>query len=520
MLILDPKFEFNVISSSNEELFLSPSTRVKNIFITLSNIEQNNPSLIILDVKIKIINIFPTNSKTDFVIVKESHLINESHYHILIKNSEGISKNTYRLKIRNIFPEFKGIIIDIKGIKQDNGIIKYILKNVPTQNILNILNSLCSREPIQNLKLDESIIFRNPIFLLKILQKDNKFTDIITIHSIIKYSNIEVWYKSSLNNTLHYTKNPRKILNLWEISRSYIPYKEYLTEYYKITLEKVTHSAFFLECNSLSVPAISYKYNISYSHLFILIHITHAILIRENIFPIFTKITNLTIKGPANSGKTSLFRKFSEIFRKDIFYFIGNRANDFSNYKNNNKPIIVWDDVFFTTSSFQNHEEVNITKLNGWNLRILLKIFAHEETLVDIKYKQPVCISPTINFIITNHVELFEDKYYNNIKKRLKIIYIDHYDDIIWKDVKNNKKEIIILLDYNNISKCDYIYKYKRNNLFYCDWINIRKIEFIKLIFFSIKLLINIKSDIRLFNNLNYSNEEDGNKNRLFIKDW
>lgn len=379
----------------------------------MSNLEQNSPDLKIENVRDIIKSLFPTAKLLNYIIVKESHQRGESHFHVFIKDDKGISKNTYREQFRAAFPEFTGIFIDVKGVKQDNGIIKYLFKDINIKDVVKILQDT----EIEN---SDKILFRNKKFFSKILRKEKTFKDFINISDITKYKNFKDWLENNIINTSLYTSNTKKILIIWEISRNLLPCTNYITEWVnKIKIIKNNNEGdTYLK---IAWKTLS-KYRLRHVHLSVLHRILHAILIREGLFPLVTKKTNLILIGRPNAGKTSLIYKFISVIGKDLFYFVGNRPNDFSGYIIGEKPIIVWDDIF---SLKKNSIDQTTTVLSGWHISNLLKIWGHEETSVDVKYKIPQTIPASRNIIISNYRELFNQPQFNNLRARLKIITID-----------------------------------------------------------------------------------------------
>ena len=64
------------------------------------------------------------------VAVVEKHANGEKHYHIILILKRGLSKNTYRKTIRDLFPSMRGHGLDVSGVRNIKFTVKYILKDV------------------------------------------------------------------------------------------------------------------------------------------------------------------------------------------------------------------------------------------------------------------------------------------------------------------------------------------------------------------------------------------------------
>jgi hypothetical protein len=151
--------------------------------LTLSNVSVNK---IEIDLKITINlikTLYPEGSNTKFFGVKEFHSSKETHYHFYIVNNKGIRKNTYKKLYRNLFPEFSGMQLDIKGVKNENGIIKYFFKGRRLELI-----QFCTALK-NNIGLDsEFFIFRDAAFITELIKKDKYFNEFFIIIDIMDYT--------------------------------------------------------------------------------------------------------------------------------------------------------------------------------------------------------------------------------------------------------------------------------------------------------------------------------------------
>lgn len=83
------------------------------------------------------------------------------------------------------------------------------------------------------------------------------------------------------------------------------------------------------------------KYHISERHYIFLAYLVYSLLLRENEFPYVTKRNSFLVHSKPSIGKTSLITFIKEKYSDLAFYIVGNRANDFSNFPLNEKPLII-----------------------------------------------------------------------------------------------------------------------------------------------------------------------------------
>jgi len=69
----------------------------------------------------------------------------------MIIDRKGVSKNTYQKVFRELFPEFRGISLDVGGIKSIVNTIKYLLKNIPLIELLEFIDGA----NCENLKVND-----------------------------------------------------------------------------------------------------------------------------------------------------------------------------------------------------------------------------------------------------------------------------------------------------------------------------------------------------------------------------
>lgn len=372
-----------MVVASNRTTYI----KVYKLFLTLSNVNQNIPTLTIKDLIEKLQKFLP--GKKNILITKEFHLKKEDyHYHIFINitGSKGVRKNTYKKDFRKEFNKFSGITLDISGVKRVKNTLHYILKNIDIKSLISYISTK-----------EREFLLRN-VSLLKILDKKTSVT-LSTISEIIKFDSIEEWSLSRIEKIILFRRKQNWRQTLWSLSRTITNVKETGP----VLFSKYRRTENFLK--------IIDKYNIGWNHLTYMQKVIYFILIRLDYFKIRTKQKNLIVAGAPNRGKTSLLNKFIDILNdKSIFIFLGRRKRDFTGYTSGKKPILVFDDI--------------LSKKSKWDLGTLLKVWAHEEFIVDIKYKTPTIVHPTIRIILTNDPLLFRRKELFNLRARLQIVLV------------------------------------------------------------------------------------------------
>lgn len=97
---------------------------VKHIFITIRFLH------ITIEMKEVCITLLKVEKEATIVAVVEKHANGEKHYHIILILKRGLSKNTYRKVIRDLFPSIGGRGLDVSGVRNIKFTVKYILKDV------------------------------------------------------------------------------------------------------------------------------------------------------------------------------------------------------------------------------------------------------------------------------------------------------------------------------------------------------------------------------------------------------
>lgn len=340
------------------------------------------------------------------IITKEFHKDKtDFHYHVYIniQKTKGIRKNTYKKLFRKEFDKFSGITLDVSGVKRVNKTTHYILKDINMKSLVNY-----------TIDGKREFLLRNTS-LLNILDKGT-INILSTLKSILSFERIIEWSLRRIKTTMLFRNKQNWCKRLWQISRRIIKIKDTSP----ILFREKGRIRDFLE--------VVNKYKIGWNHLTYIQKVIYFLLIRSNYFQIHTKQKNLLVAGKPNRGKTSLLNKFIEVMEdNNLFLFLGRRKGDFTGYSPNNTPILVFDDI--------------LNKKSKWDPRILLKVWAHEKHLVDVKYKEPIIVEPTMRIILTNDVFLLRKKQDFNLRARLQITIVDR--DPGWTNI--DKEEFLVL---------------------------------------------------------------------------
>lgn len=108
----------------------STDYRVQKLFLTLSNVGQNEPGLT-LEEAVRRLNL----QYCTILASQEFHQNGDYHFHFYIEfdsKKVGLSKNTYRQYFEDLFPLFGGRSISSQGVKSVVKTVSYILKAIPT----------------------------------------------------------------------------------------------------------------------------------------------------------------------------------------------------------------------------------------------------------------------------------------------------------------------------------------------------------------------------------------------------
>lgn len=155
-------------------------TNVFKFFLTLSNVDRNDPSLTLERATKKIQEMVGPNTKV--LGVKEYHRTSGYHFHFLIL-SQGIRKNTYKEDFRNLFSIFPGMTLDVQGVKSFRAAVDYILKQVRVPELFALHIGTGTGE---NIYSTEPIVFwlspiqKKALVMLGDIRKFESYDDFIT----------------------------------------------------------------------------------------------------------------------------------------------------------------------------------------------------------------------------------------------------------------------------------------------------------------------------------------------------
>lgn len=301
------------------------------------------------------------------------HSKKDIHYHILIQTKEGLSKNTYRKDIEKLFPEFeKAHAIKREGVKSLANTINYIIKEIPPMTALNFFEKGTT---------DELLITNiTPHELKTNAKKSLIIKDIQVIQQIIEYKEIKEWARRTLRTVRLYTRKKRIIRALWEVSRKFLGIEDPFKKLIELSqLDYTKH-----------VATLQDRYGWREVHYALISHIIFLLLCRRGYENLPTKTKIPIIVGPPNRGKSSLIKKFTEVFGEEAFFEVGLRGGDFTGLEPRNKPILVFDDVVGEENS------------KKWDTNIILKILAREFKIRDNKYEKLTTIKYTGAIVVTN----------------------------------------------------------------------------------------------------------------------
>lgn len=364
---------------------------VKNIFITIRYKDLKDIGLHTACSKLLAIDKYAM-----ILGVQEKHRNQSYHYHIIMILKVGLSKHTYRNKIRNIYPDLRGHGIHIEGIRRMVKTGKYLLKEVNSLNDAVVINT----------QLQD--------FVFKYIKNKEMYA----YFSILSCrGTLDDWLKESLENRDMYFKNSKKVRTIWD----------YTSKNKIRSMKSLKHSIINSEVDFTS-PIKHIDNDIPFAQCVLLIKFCMSLFIEPQ-----WKRTNILITGSPNVGKTSLLKKF-EIIYKSQMYWAPARIGDIRGFDPNH-GIIVLDDV--------------IRSSHKWPLAILLKMLGSEGFKGDAKIKDIVDVPVGIPvIIITNYGYLFLE--HESLKQRLFHIHLT--EKFSWVDLDEQQFMAIIRLTIAGVS--------------------------------------------------------------------
>ena len=375
-------------NSIKKEKGLGSSTKRKQLFLTLTNVNQNDSSLTLEGLYVKLRTLDP---RIKVVLSRESHSCGISyHYHGLLIFSDGIRKNTYRKEFDSLFPRFSSSnTIQCEGCKSKKFSIVYIIKGVDPKVYVNYLRGY---------PYDNSMFYTNLTLAEfgRICKGEKAFYDHYKIISSMKnYSRLESWSRSSLSNNSYYLNHMSHSSVLWDESRHHVNSPDLLS-----TLISKIDSISVASQGALSVESnrIVEEYGLTEAHVNAIDHILYLLLVRGGWRSSPVKLKMPVIVGFPNVGKTSLINKFKEAFDPKLFFSCGFRIGDFTGIDSSMSPILVFDDVFmgFEDSNYS-------TKSTMYYMKVLSK----ELSFSDNKYQKVSPINYSGAIVLTNIKGLF-----------------------------------------------------------------------------------------------------------------
>lgn len=390
---------------------------INKFFLTLRNVKTNHPELTLEETISIILNLLPDSS---ILGVVESHKKREDkHFHIVINSEKGLSKNTYHKEFRLIFPNFTGMFLDVQGIKSIPNTLNYIFKIVDSSTLIHFL-----------IKEESEIIkISNVKDINRFINQTEFYPTFITIKEIMKFRRFTEYSLSRSIITHNVVKQLSRIILCWDFSRLLIPTPDVFVNNFGLKNYKLNTR------NKIRFLKLIKKYKITWNHLIYLTYVIYYMLIQKNYFPMVVKQLNIVVLGKPNTGKSSLIGIIEKVFGSNFFYKVGSRSNDFTGYETNKTPIILWDDTNFFF----------------WKSDILLKVFGHERTKVDVKYGQVIQLNPAINIILTNDPFIFGLDHQSNIRARLKILEVDNLGS--WIEINPDDFSFIFYVCINDLWK-------------------------------------------------------------------
>lgn len=349
---------------------------------------------ITIEMKEVCITLLKVEKEATIVAVVEKHANGEKHYHIILILKRGLSKNTYRKVIRDLFPSMGGRGLDVSGVRNIKFTVKYILKDVTdTKSIF-----------FHNISLDDFLKLSGRV-------------EICVYFSMLNFSGrFEEWKNMSLSNRMTYYNCPKKTILIWD------------------DVQKAKIKSFVSLKDSFETYVIPRQDRIGV--LKTDIPFFQCVLVIKFCVILFTphtwKRTNLLISGDPNTGKTSFFKKFEEVFI-NRFYWAPARIGDLRGFDPKHELIIL-DDVISTG--------------NKWPLAILLKMLGREGFKGDSKMKLMVDIPTGVPVaVITN----FPDLFLNSSPIAQRLIHVSLSKHFSWVSISNTMFKLIINLAWDGV---------------------------------------------------------------------
>lgn len=393
---------------------------------------------VILGEKIEFLGIF--GCLIEFIVVKEIENNGEIYFYIYIENFLGIEENNLKEQLKKL--KLLGVQIkDVQSLKSNKGILKYLFKNLTLKELLEVYKRKNKRGVgIQT----EKVYVRSYRVFVKLILKDKYYKNIIYIFDIIEFKFYEEWFLN-FSKSILFSKDLKHLDNLWKISRNCLICSRYMSKFDdQIKLmnlfDNLNYDKFFQR-----YLGIVNKYRVSYVYLELIKHLLYCLILREGKYPFLIKQKNIIVRGLSNTEKIFFLNKFINLIGQDIFYFVGSNESSLLNYKNFNKPILVWNNVL----DYLEWKRVNLKgEEEGWCLFRLQKFFNHEDLIVRKECGAPVYVFGSRNIIFTKCEFLFKD--YNNESFNVggKIIYLNFTKVVNWDKIRLEEFKVIVLYNY------------------------------------------------------------------------
>lgn len=178
------------------------------------------------------------------------------------------------------------------------------------------------------------------------------------------------------------------------------------------------------------------KLGVNDPRYFRILCLTHYLLMRESILPVFDKRKSLHIFGIKSTGKTSLLTKFQKTFGYEYFFFLEDyNLLDFSSYILSDRPLICVDEYLL--------KDDPISYLSNKEYSFLKKLFGCAPgTKVFVKHQKGFNLPVLPAVLLSNNGFIFANDSY--ITSRLHHVNFDKENIVVWSSISKSDFELLV----------------------------------------------------------------------------
>lgn len=276
------------------------------------------------------------------VIVKEYHSSGESHFHLFIKLTNGLSKYFFIQVFRRVFFIYTGILINVRSVKNLKAYCSYMVKDSTINNIY-----FCNTN-------------------LKQWIRDCHHKKGLIIATIMEFSSLEDWKQHRIANHLLYCENIAFCNNIWNILEELYIKKDISSILSSFSKGNINQSNYFFSFEEF-ISILKFT--------LILSKLQKEVSLKSPLC--FNKRTTLLIYGVPNTGKTQLFLFINQLIKPFTCCYLSGISGDIRSFSSKSLYFL-GDDI--------------ISKGSKWSVSSLLDFTSSRHHLKSSKYGRVITI--------------------------------------------------------------------------------------------------------------------------------